>query len=201
MQTLQLLHLDKKLMQQLFFLITFFASLSSFGQNTFKGQILSIVDGSPLTNFHFQVDKKELGKTDSLGFFSITTQKNEVRLSTIFDIYGLDTTLKNINTNNLKLYTIQNYDSTLADFEIRQNKFRLFCGVSFAPVAPMPSDKDFEKEYHTSYYIVGDFIPSSIEQMTAYNKVVAEYLDKKYGKEWRAKVRPDVLGITKKVGR
>ncbi|MGG9960897.1 hypothetical protein [Ferruginibacter sp. SUN106] len=201
MQALQLLHLDKKLMRQLFFLMTFFASVSSFGQNTFKGQILSIVDGSPLTNFHFRVDKKKLDKTDSLGFFSITTEKNKVRLSTIFGIYGFDTTLKNSNGDNLKLYTIQNYDSTLADFDIRQNKFRLFCGVAFAPLAPMPSDKDFEKEYHTSYYIVGDFLPSSIEQMTAYNKVVAEYLDKKYGKEWRAKVRPDVLGVTNKNGR
>ena len=184
-------------MRLLLLLFTIFVSLSLFGQSTFKGQILSIVDGSPVTNFHFRVDKKELGKTDSLGFFSITTPKNKVRLSTIFGIYGFDTTLKNSSNDNLKLYTIQNYDSTLADFDIRQNKFRLFCGVAFAPLAPMPSDKDFEKQYNTSYYIVGDFLPSSIEQMTAYNKVVAEYLDKKYGKEWRAKVRPDVLGVNK----
>ena len=187
-------------MRQIFFLLTLFASVSSFGQNTFKGQILSIADGSPVTNFNFRVDKKKLGKTDSLGFFSITTPKNKVRLSTIFGIYKFDTTLRNSNNDNIKLYTIQNYDSTLADFDIRQNKFRLFCGVAFAPPAPMPSDISFEKEYHTSYFIVGDFWPSSIEQMTSYNKVIARHLDKIYGKEWRNKVRPDVLGVTTEVG-
>lgn len=186
-------------MRLLLFLLPLFASLSSFGQNTFKGQILSIIDSTPLANFYFRVDKKKLNKTDSLGFFYITTKKNKVQLSTVLGIYGFDTTLQNTNNANLELYTIQNYDSTLADFDIRQNTFRLFCGVAFAPLAPMPADKYFEKEYHTSYYIVGDFLPSSIEQMTAYNKVIATYLDKKYGKEWRAKVRPDVLGVTNKV--
>jgi hypothetical protein len=200
MKTLQLLHLDKKLMRQLFILMTLFVSVSTFGQNIFKGQILSIVDSSPIRNFYYRVDEKKIDKTDSLGFFSIATQRKKVRLSTVFSIYGFDTILKNYNSDNLKLYTVQNYDSTLADYEIRQNKLRLFCGVAFAPLAPMPSDKDFEKEYNTSYYIVGDFLPSSIEEMTAYNKVVAAYLDKKYGKEWRTKVRLDVLGVTKKVG-
>lgn len=184
-------------MRQLFYLMTVFVSFTSFGQNVFKGQILSIVDGSPVTNFDFRVDKKEFGTTDSSGFFSITTRKNKVRLSTIFGIYGFDTTLKNSNNHDLKLYTVQNYDSTLADYEIRQNKYRFFCGRAVAPLAPMPSDKDFEKQYNTSYYIIGDYLPSSIEKMTAYNKVVADYLDKKYGKEWRTKVRPDVLGVNK----
>ncbi len=186
-------------MRHLLFLLTFSVSVSSFGQNTFKGQILSVVDSSPITNFSFRVDKKKLYKTDSLGYFTITTPKNKVRLSTVFDIHGFDITLKNGSMDNLKLFTVQNYDSTLAEFDIRQSTFRLFCGVAFAPLAPMPSDKDFETLYRTSYYIVGDFLPSSVDQMTAYNKVVAEYLDKQYGTEWRTKVRPDVLGVTKKV--
>ncbi len=184
-------------MRQLLFLLPIFTSLSSFGQSTFSGQILSIVDRTPLTNFPFRVGKKKFNKTDSLGFFFITTKKNKVRLSIVFGIYGFDTTLRYSNSENLKLYTIQHYDSTFAEFEIRHNKIRLFCGVSFVPLAPLPSDKDFEGAYHTSYFIVGDYLPSSIEQMTAYNKVIAEYLDKKYGKEWRTKVRPDVLGVTK----
>lgn len=187
-------------MRQLLFLLTLFTSLRSFEQNTFKGQILSIVDGTPLANFYFRVDKKKLDKTDSIGFFSITTKTNKVRLSTIFGIYGFDTTLTNNNSDNLKIYTTQYYDSALADFDIRQNKFRLFCGVAFAPLALTPADKDFERNYHISYYIVGDFLPSSIEQMTSYNKVVAGYLDKLYGKAWRSKARPDVLGGTNKVG-
>jgi len=187
-------------MRQLLFSLTLFVSIDSFGQNIFKGQILSIVDSTPIINFHFRVDKKKLDKTDSLGLFFISTEKSKVRLSTIFGIYGFDTTFKNSNNDNIKLYTVQNYDSTLANFDIRHNRFRLFCGVSFAPLAPMPSDKVFENNYYTSYFIVGDFLPSSIEHMTAYNKVIAQYLDKTYGKEWISKVRPDVLGVTNKVG-
>jgi hypothetical protein len=171
--------------------------VSSFGQHIFKGQILSIVDSTPIPNFQFEVDKKKTVSTDSLGFFSISTKKNKVRLSAIFNLYGFDTTFKN-TSSDLKLYSIQDCDSALAQFDIRHNKFRLFCGVAFAPLAPM-GDKIFEKEYHTNYFIVGDVWPSSIEQMTAYNKVIAQYLDKIYGKEWRAKLRPDVLGLPKKI--
>mgnify|MGYP000946366640 CR=1 FL=1 len=186
-------------MRQLFILSTFFISQYSFGQRTFNGQILSIVDSTPIANFYFRVDKK-LDKTDSLGFFSITSGKNKVHLSTVFNIYGFDTTFRKPNFSNFKLYTVQNYDSTLANFDIRQNKLRLFCGVAFVPLAPMPSDKLFESKYLTSYFIVGDFLPSSIEQMTAYNKVIAQYLDKMFGKEWRAEIRPDVFGISNKAG-
>ena len=187
-------------MRQLLFLLPFFTSISTFGQNIFKGQILSIVDGKPLKNFYFRVDKKKLEKTDTLGFFSISTQKNKVRLSSVFGLYGFDTTLKNYKNEIVKIFTVQKFDSIFAEFEIRKNKFRLFCGVDLSPLAPMQSDKDFENQYKTSYYIVGDFLPCSVEEMTAYNKVIIEYLDKKYGKEWRAKVRQDVLGIIRKIG-
>jgi hypothetical protein len=51
------------------------------------------------------------------------------------------------------------------------------------------------------YYIVGDLRPSSVAQMTSYNLVIAEYFDRKYGKDWKLEVRSDVLGIMqKKVG-
>ena len=61
----------------------------------------------------------------------------------------------------------------------------------------MPSVKAFENEYHPNDIIVGGFLPSSIEQMTAYNKVIVQYLGKEYGKEWRTKARADVLGVDK----
>jgi hypothetical protein len=183
-------------MRQLFFLSSFFISLCSFGQTTFSGQFLSIVDGTPIANLYFRVNKKKLEKTDSLGFFSFTISKNKAHIS-VSRIYGIDTIFRRKNNDNLKLYTVKNYDSTLADFDIRQNKFRLFCGVAFKSVFA-EGDKDFEKKYNVRYHIVGDFLRSSVAQMTSYNMVVADYLDKKYGKGWRLEIRRDVLGLMQK---
>ena len=185
-------------MRHFLFLLTLFVAVKTWGQNTFTGQMLSIIDSTPLKNFYFRVNQGELSKTDSLGYFSITTHKKKVRVSTFGSNHGLDTILSNSHSYYVKLYTIQHVDSTLAVFDIQQNNLQLFCGTSIAPLAPMPADKDFEKAYQTRYCIIGDFLPSSIQQMSAYNKVVANYLDNKYGTEWRTQVRPDVLGLTKK---
>ena len=184
-------------MRHFLFSLTFFVAIKTWGQNTFTGQMLSIIDSTPLSNFYFSVNQRELNKTDSLGYFSITTHKKEVRVSTFGRNHGLDTILTNSHNYQVKLYTIQHVDSATAVFDIQQNNLQLFCGASITPLAPMPTDKDFEKAYQTRYYIIGDFLPSSTQQMTAYNKVVAYYLDTKYGTEWRSKVRPDVLGVTR----
>lgn len=171
---------------------------SAHAQNVFTGQILSIVDSTPIPDFYFRAGKKKIEKTDSAGVFSIMTSKNKVKLSNVFGLYGFDTILKKKKDGYARLYAVKECDSTFAEFEIRHNTPRLFCGVSFAPMASSPSDKDFEKQYNITYFIVGDFLPSSPEQMASYNKVVAQYLDKKYGTTWRQKLRPDVLGLAKR---
>ena len=186
-------------MRTLIFLLTLLTVTTSFGQNVFKGQVLSIVDKTPLANFSFRVDKEKLVKTDSLGSFSVYTTKDKVRLSTVFSLHSFDTTISETN-NMIQLFTAEKYDSTLAVYDITHNIFKLFCGVSFAPMAMMSYDTVFEKQFHVYYYVVGDFYPSSIDQMTSYNKVVAAHLDKTYGEVWRKTVRQDVLGVTKKAG-
>jgi hypothetical protein len=191
------LHLDIKLMKQLFYCWFFLLSGHAFGQHVFKGQILSIVDSTPIANFHFRVDNDKNGKTDKSGCFLITSTKKKIRLATIFDLYGFDTTLHHHENGKVTLYTVDTYDSALAEFEIKRNRFRLFCGISFAPMATSSFDNDFQKQYNTTYYIVGDFLPCSPTEMASYNKVIARYLDKHFGKSWRKKIRPDVLGIDK----
>ena len=52
----------------------------------------------------------------------------------------------------------------------------------------------FEEKYGIKYYDFGCVMPSNIS-IEDYNKVVASYMDRKYGKGWRQSVRQDVQGI------
>lgn len=175
-------------------LLAAFISLNAPGQNIFHGQILSIADSTPISHFSIRLNSKKVITTDSAGFFSVTTSKKKIRLTTIFDLHHLDTTLTiKDNNNGIKLYTAGIRDSILAAYDIKHGIVLLFCGVAFAPMAPTQRDKDFEKRFNLQYYIVGDFHPSSVSQMASYNKVVADYLDKIFGTGWRAGVRGDVL--------
>lgn len=52
----------------------------------------------------------------------------------------------------------------------------------------------FEQKYGVVYFDLGCVGPSDI-RIEDYNKVVASFMDKKYGKVWRKEVRKDVKGI------
>ncbi|SFA54091.1 hypothetical protein SAMN04488511_11312 [Pedobacter suwonensis] len=52
----------------------------------------------------------------------------------------------------------------------------------------------FEQKYGVVYQDLGCVGPSAI-RIEDYNKVVASFMDKKYGKAWRKEVRKDVQGI------
>jgi hypothetical protein len=175
-------------------------SVSSFGQDSLRGQILSVIDSTPIPRFSIRVNGKDLVVTDGNGIFSIATKKDKVRLASTFGHHGFDTTVNRKTSQQLELYSTSVYDSTLAKYDVQHKTMRIFCGVAFAPMARMSSDDEFEKKYHVRYYVVGDFLPSSVAQMTSYNLVVADYLDRRYGTKWRQELRSDVLGIFKTVG-
>jgi hypothetical protein len=54
-----------------------------------------------------------------------------------------------------------------------------------------PKDTIFEKKYNVKYW--------SLEYSTLndneYNQIIFEYLDKKFGKDWRNEIRPDAVGL------
>lgn len=183
----------------LIFLLILF-SVNCFGQDSLRGQVLSVTDNTPMSHFSIRVNSKDLVVTDANGNFVVPIKKDKVRLASIFGHHGFDTTVTNKTNQELQLYSASTYDSTLAKYDIQHRTIRIFCGVAFAPMAQMSSDNEFEKKYHLKYYVVGDFFPSSVAQMTSYNLVVADYLDKLYGIKWRSELRSDVLGIFKTVG-
>lgn len=52
----------------------------------------------------------------------------------------------------------------------------------------------FEEKYNIRYYDFGCIMPENIS-IEHYNKVVAYFMDKKYGRVWRKEVRRDIIGI------
>jgi hypothetical protein len=52
----------------------------------------------------------------------------------------------------------------------------------------------FEKKYGIAYYSFGCVMPVNIS-INDYNKVVASFMDRRYGSDWRKEVRSDIQGI------
>ncbi|WP_231460054.1 MULTISPECIES: hypothetical protein [unclassified Pedobacter] len=87
--------------------------------------------------------------------------------------------------------TSQSYSIELAQKDISRGniKFLIWSGIASKHYE---GDKPFEKKYNVNYYQFGCVLPLNIS-LAAYNKVVANYLDAKYGKAWRKDVRKDVI--------
>ena len=86
-------------------------------------------------------------------------------------------------------------DSTAKE-DIRDRKPKFFCYGSIIPVAMTRLDKEVEKKYGFVYIQVG-CTPFGFECMSAYNRIIAKELDKKFGPSWRENARKDIYGVTK----
>lgn len=78
-----------------------------------------------------------------------------------------------------------------ADIKNGKLKFLIQGGIAATRVK---GQELFEQKYGVVYYDFGCVGPSAI-RIEDYNKVVASFMDKKYGKGWRKEVRKDVQGI------
>ncbi|MFC1224233.1 hypothetical protein ACFE6N_10525 [Pedobacter sp. BG31] len=78
-----------------------------------------------------------------------------------------------------------------ADIKKGKPKFLIQGGIASIRIK---GQELFEQKYGVVYQDLGCVGPSAI-RIEDYNKVVASFMDKKYGKAWRKEVRKDVQGI------
>lgn len=57
-----------------------------------------------------------------------------------------------------------------------------------------PKDTDFQDKYHVTFFAQG-CIRSGLDNEDEYNRHIFKYLDKKYGKQWRAEIRDDAIAL------
>ncbi|RZK01600.1 MAG: hypothetical protein EOO43_24240, partial [Flavobacterium sp.] len=73
-------------------------------------------------------------------------------------------------------------------------KFLIWSGIASRHY---DGDKPFEKKYNIKYFQFGCVLPPNIS-IADYNKVVANYLDDKYGTAWRKEVRKEPKNLLEK---
>ena len=56
-------------------------------------------------------------------------------------------------------------------------------------------DKEFQKKYHVKFFSQGCTHLGENENEAGYNQVIFEYLDQKYGDEWRLELPNDAIGF------
>lgn len=78
------------------------------------------------------------------------------------------------------------YDSARAFHDIEKDSINFPLG-GFVTPSITRNDRDFQKKYHVRYAMFGCIMDASPCEHF-YNNVVFEYLDKKYGREWRNSV-------------
>ncbi len=89
--------------------------------------------------------------------------------------------------------TSKQYSIKLANTDLKNGnvKFLLRGGIVSTYVK---GQEIFEKKYGIAYRDFGCVMPLNIS-IEDYNKVVASYMDRKYGIGWRTEVRKDIQGI------
>ena len=81
----------------------------------------------------------------------------------------------------------------IAELDIENNKPRL---LVFGGIAPYTTHEDgkFGNKYGIMFQVFGDTAPP-MDCLEQYNNRIFQYLDKKFGGEWRKEVRKDVVGF------
>jgi len=186
-------------------ILSMLISLTTFSQNVdIKGKIISSVNGEGLFEGFIQIEHRFGISTIEYGEFEIKhlelNKKYNLKISS-FGYFDLDTTITikdklNIDEFKFVLNANCNIGIDKAKEDIKKGEPKLLIFGSIAPSANTKNDIKFEKKYKVNYFDYG-CTPPTLECMEAYNKEIVKFLDKKYGKKWRKRVRRDVwaLGI------
>jgi hypothetical protein len=134
--------------------------------------------------------------SDSTGSFSFSNVRfgnYEVRVRRPLDRRAFVTPVELSQTGSSELRIIlrrEICDPLAAELDIEAGSPRLLIVQGIDGSSNTWLDNAFEKEYKVKYELYGCTGPPD-GCVRAYNQVVIEYLDKKYGSEWRDQVRPD----------
>ena len=90
--------------------------------------------------------------------------------------------------------TVEDTEATLADIQKGLPKLLFSSGISGELFSTDPKFGYFERKYGVQLVDFGCTLPAFL-CIEAYTSVVFEYLDKKFGKEWRNEVPKEALGI------
>ena len=198
-------------MKKLFLIILSLSFISSVcGQNKkenidiLKGQIKVIINQidtiSTTDRPLLFIDKKLYYEgIDSVVFFEMALPKKEIYSLEIKGWgYRVDSVInsKSMSLNDLILYG--NIDCEVshlvAEKDIESDNIRLLIIGGIVPKANTYQDNEFQKKYSLTYFDYGD-TPPLFDCVRKYNENIFEFLDSKFGIEWRAKVRRDVEGL------
>ena len=149
-----------------------------------------------LSMIKVSIDDQIYVLTDSLGRFrfdNLKIGKYELKAKSI--VYGDFDTLIILDEHSiveLKIHIKSFYDisTETAYNDISNGEPKLLCSGGIIII----DDEDIEKKYNVQYLDFGCVTPE-IDSMINYNKVVFEFLDKKYGTKWRKEVRQDIYGL------
>jgi hypothetical protein len=94
-----------------------------------------------------------------------------------------------------RLKPCPDYNQLIAQRDLTDGRPKLFLLGGIAPLK-RAADSSIEKQFSFLYQDLGCVRPVDDRCLREYSLVVFAYLDKKYGKDWRAKVRKDVLFLT-----
>jgi hypothetical protein len=169
-----------------------------------KGVVISAIKNEPISDCYVSIKGSSRGEiTDSLGKFlfkNLELNHNYIFSISAFGYDVFDTSIvltENINPDLIiKLNTNCNFNANSAKEDIRNGEPKLLIVGSIAPIANSKMDNEFEMKYGIKYYDFGCTPPADacIEE---YNKIIFQYLTKKFGSEWKETVRKDVCFLEK----
>ncbi|MHB0756886.1 FEKKY domain-containing protein [Polaribacter sp. M15] len=196
-------------MKKLILTILFLNSIIGFSQNeksneiVVKGIVLSEVNGKPLENVYVSYKSRyRYSATNENGEFNFKYKIREKdSIETIeLTALGYENIVTIIRVDKPKEYVFEfvmkprfglNREKALED--LKSGKVNILESSGIAPVF-YKSDTKFAKKYNVNFVEYGCEAIAE-ESLYEYNRTVFEYLDKKYGKKWRKKIRKDIVGL------
>ncbi|MEQ8908958.1 MAG: carboxypeptidase-like regulatory domain-containing protein [Vicingaceae bacterium] len=176
-----------------------------------KGQIFDKEKGStPFVKVYLISDSDTIKtEADIDGKFSFSNlSQSEYKIITSYVGYLPSDSIIELNSEDIFIELTIKVDSTKLPFntadyafnantanrDILNDSISLLLLGGIVTRAITDEDSKFEEKYKVNFLSRG-CIRLGEDNEAEYNKVMFEYLDKKYGKKWRKEVRKDVIGL------